>query len=164
MKLRAFQATTRYVSVKDYESIVLTNTLSLVFVSQRTSSCWIRSDSVPATLDIGQQMKWHPGSLKDLNWPKSSTMPTFCWRIHATQKQLVDILLLYYIIYCIKFFITTLWSWKVQQEIGFFWNWRKVVRYGSDTFKMKAPLIDFVSTRCLSFFFWNSLAFSFYIL
>ena len=138
------------------ERIILTNTLSLVFVSQRTSSCWIRSDSVPATLDIGHMMKWHPGSLKDLNWPKSSTMPTFCWRIHITQQQEVDMLILLLLNYQFRlllFNLTNPFELILRQWIN---------KEGDLSFGVTRAIQEESHWLILVYFFSNLLVFSLY--
>ena len=61
-------------------------TLSLVFVSHKTSSCWIRNDMRPTMLCKGHVMQWRPGSSSSLNWPRSSTTPTSWVRTHTRQQ------------------------------------------------------------------------------
>lgn len=53
---------------------------TLVFVSQRTSSCWTRSERWPATwLPKHHGKQWQPGSRTSSNFPKVSLIATFDW-------------------------------------------------------------------------------------
>lgn len=60
---------------------------TLVFVSQRTSSCCTRRERCPATwLPRTHGMQWHPGSRTSLNLPNFSLMATFDWSTCTQQR------------------------------------------------------------------------------